>query len=521
MNKINNSMPRIVVIGGGATGCGVARDLVLRGYQTTLIEFDDLGSGTSSRFHGMLQSGARYVVSDNNYAAECYRERKIIAELFSESVETIGGLFVSLPEDPDHYPKKFIESCETAKIPVEELNANKVLDQEKELSKKIHKVLRVPDAIIHSWRLVNLIAKDIKSHGGEILTNHQVVSIKQQKNDLISIEVITKGIKKTIECDGIINASGPWSGRIAKLMNQEVELELTKGCVMVFSHRLVNLAINRCRMPSSNDIMCPSGTVSLWGTSSEIVTDPNTTKVNFQEIQDLLKGAEILFPNIRNFRSFRAWAGVRPLIKNKNSKDDKPLSRSHTIIDHEINGLKNIITICGGSLTTHRSMAEDAVNKIGNKFRINNPCITKTAYPLSKNKKYWKPTSNYLDVENKKNFHEVICECESVMKSEIENLIKNEKITNFHDIRRRIRIGFGPCQGSFCNTRLAEIIAKNTNEEELHDSIINFWLERLKGSIKTSYGDQAKQILLSDYIFEENLGLKLNKDNTEKDTKRI
>ena len=51
--------PRIIVIGGGASGCGVARDLVLRGYQTTLIEFGDLGSGTSSRFHGILQSGAR------------------------------------------------------------------------------------------------------------------------------------------------------------------------------------------------------------------------------------------------------------------------------------------------------------------------------------------------------------------------------------------------------------------------------------------------------------------------------
>ena len=73
MSKTNKNMPKIIVIGGGATGCGVARDLVLRGYQTTLIEFGDLGSGTTSRFHGMLQSGARYVASDNNYAAECYR----------------------------------------------------------------------------------------------------------------------------------------------------------------------------------------------------------------------------------------------------------------------------------------------------------------------------------------------------------------------------------------------------------------------------------------------------------------
>ena len=81
-NNLSKNMPKIVVIGGGATGCGVARDLVLRGYKTTLIEFGDLGSGTSSRFHGMLQSGARYAVSDTKYAEECYRERKIIADIF-------------------------------------------------------------------------------------------------------------------------------------------------------------------------------------------------------------------------------------------------------------------------------------------------------------------------------------------------------------------------------------------------------------------------------------------------------
>tara|TARA_Y100000590_G_scaffold240107_1_gene270027 strand:+ start:5611 stop:7173 length:1563 start_codon:yes stop_codon:yes gene_type:complete len=520
MKNDNKSMPRIVVIGGGATGCGVARDLILRGYKTTLIEFNDLGSGTSSRFHGMLQSGARYVVSDTNYAAECYRERKIIEDLFPESVESIGGLFVSLPEDPDDYSDRFVKSCEIAKIPVEEINRNKVLNKEKNLSKKIYRALQVPDAIIHSWRLVNLIAEDIKSYGGKILTNHQVVSIKQQHNNLISVEVETKGIKKIIECDGVINASGPWSARIAKLMNQEVELELTKGCVMVFSHRLVSMAINRCRMPSSNDIMCPSGTVSLWGTTSEIVNDPNTTKINPYEIQDLLNGAEKLFPNIRDFRSFRAWAGVRPLVKDKNSEVGKPLSRSHSVIDHEINGLKNVLTVCGGSLTTHRSMAEDVVNRMGNKFGINTPCSTSYTYPLNKKETSWKPTLNYLNTEKKKNFHEVICECESVLKSEIENLIKEEKIYDFHDLRRRIRIGFGPCQGTFCNSRLADIIAKY-NDNDLIDSILNFWSERLKGSVKTSYGDQAKQILLSDYIFQENFGLKLNKDNAEKDVNRI
>ena len=96
MIKIKNMMPRIIVIGGGATGCGVARDLVLRGYQTTLVESGNLGSGTSSRSHGMLQSGARYAVTETSFAAECYNERNIISKIFPKAVELIGGLFIIL-----------------------------------------------------------------------------------------------------------------------------------------------------------------------------------------------------------------------------------------------------------------------------------------------------------------------------------------------------------------------------------------------------------------------------------------
>ncbi len=151
--------------------------------------------------------------------------------------------------------------------------------------------------------------KAIKNLGGELFTNHQVISINHKNNLVNSVEVINKnGIKKNIHCEAVINASGAWSGKIANLFDQEVSLELTKGSIMVFSHRIVSLAINRCRMPTSNDIMCPSGTVSLWGTTSQVVDNPNTTKVNPDEIQKLLDGAEELFPKIRDFRSFRRHA---------------------------------------------------------------------------------------------------------------------------------------------------------------------------------------------------------------------
>ena len=378
MPKTNNMMPRIIVIGGGATGCGIARDLVLRGYQTTLIESGNLGSGTSSRSHGMLQSGARYAVTETSFAAECYRERNIISKIFPKAVKLIGGLFISLPNDPEDYPEKFLKCCEIAKIPTKEIEISEVLKKEKELNKNILRAFHVPDALIHPPKLFDLIAKEIRAYGGKILTNHQVVSIKQTNNSISSIVVSHNGVKNNIECDGIINAAGPWSGKVAKLINQNVELQLTRGCGIFFTGQLVSQAINRCRIPNNNDIMCPSGQESLWGTTSEVVYNPDTPKTRPDEIQELLSGAEKLFPNIKKYKLFKMWSGVRPLVKPKKIDKNLPLPRRHLVIDHEETGLNNFLTVCGGALTTHRLMAEDVVNKLGNKFGIDIACSSHT-----------------------------------------------------------------------------------------------------------------------------------------------
>ncbi len=383
MINISASMPRIVVIGGGATGCGVARDLVLRGYQTTLIESGYLGSGTSSRSHGMLQSGARYAVTETSFAAECYQERNIIRNIFPNAVKLIGGLFISLPNDPEDYPSKFLNGCKIAKIPVEEIQIKEVLKSEKELNNNILRAFHVPDALIHPPKLFELIAKDIRFYGGKILTNHQVISIKKNKDFVNTVVVVSNGIKKKIECDGVINAAGPWSNKIAKLIDANVELELTRGCGIFFSGQLVSKAINRCRIPNNNDIMCPSEKESLWGTTSNVVHDPESAKTTTHEIKELLSGAEELFPNIRNYKSFRTWSGIRPLVKQIKINKDTPISRGHRVIDHESEGLKNFLTICGGALTTHRLMAEDVVNKLGNKFGLKIECSSHIT-PLQK-----------------------------------------------------------------------------------------------------------------------------------------
>lgn len=89
----------VVVIGGGSTGLGVVRDAAMRGYRAVLVERVDLGQGTTGRFHGLLHSGGRYVVSDPRSATECAEENAILRRIQASAVEDTGGFFVTLPGD--------------------------------------------------------------------------------------------------------------------------------------------------------------------------------------------------------------------------------------------------------------------------------------------------------------------------------------------------------------------------------------------------------------------------------------
>ena len=87
----------VLVIGGGATGTGVAWDAALRGFDVVLVDRADLAEGTSGRFHGLLHSGGRYAVKDPHAAEECVAENAILREVAADCIEDTGGFFVTTP----------------------------------------------------------------------------------------------------------------------------------------------------------------------------------------------------------------------------------------------------------------------------------------------------------------------------------------------------------------------------------------------------------------------------------------
>src|SRR6185369_11804653 len=99
----------VLVIGGGATGAGVAWDVALRGFDVVLVDRADLAEGTSGRFHGLLHSGGRYVVKDVQAAEECVVENAILRRIVPDAIEDTGGLFVTTPDDDPEYGDRFMD----------------------------------------------------------------------------------------------------------------------------------------------------------------------------------------------------------------------------------------------------------------------------------------------------------------------------------------------------------------------------------------------------------------------------
>jgi len=134
----------VVVIGGGATGAGTLRDLAMRGVKALLLEQRDLVHGTSSRFHGLLHSGARYAVKDAEAGRECIEENRILRRIGKHCVEETEGFFVRTPEDGAEFEATWVTACDKCGIEATPLTVKEARALEPNLADNIVSVYQTP-----------------------------------------------------------------------------------------------------------------------------------------------------------------------------------------------------------------------------------------------------------------------------------------------------------------------------------------------------------------------------------------
>ncbi|MDR0627553.1 MAG: anaerobic glycerol-3-phosphate dehydrogenase subunit A [Bifidobacteriaceae bacterium] len=532
MIKLNADL---VVVGAGSTGCGIARDAAMRGFDVVLVDKGDIAQGTSGRFHGLLHSGARYAVSDPALARECAAENAIIKLIQPDAVEDTGGLFVSFEGDDQDYAEQFLAACAASGLVHEEITPAQARRDEPRLAPRIVRAIRVCDAAVDGWALSLGAVRSATAYGARILTYTRVAGIDLADGQVAAVRCQDRKNGRNIVIDTrfVINAAGPWVSQVAALMGIDgIDVTPAQGIMLASGHRLTSRVLNRLRPLSDGDIMVPARTVSTVGTTDEPTDDPDRLTMPRARIQEMLSAGEALTPGFRAGRVLHSWVGARPLIEDSRAAagERREMGRGMLIFDHaERDGVSGALTVAGGKLTTYRLMAERAVDLMCRRLGDERPCRTaEEAVPDAVGPPR-RITGRWSRLEAARTAaaaraaageacsdqptiqDPVLCECELVGRSALIEPLAQSPDWSLDDLRRRTRLGMGPCQGGFCAARGAGAACQQGlwSADRASAALRHFLRNRWIGQWSVLYGDALRQAALDDRVLYGSLGLDL------------
>lgn len=504
---------QLLVIGGGATGLGVAWDACLRGLKVVLIEQGDLAQGTSGRYHGLLHSGGRYVISDPPSARDCAAENVILRRLAPRAIEDTGGLFVAAPTDPADFPDRWFAACLDLGVPAEEITPAEVVRREPLLDPRLVRAFLVRDGSMDSFDLLHDLANAIRQAGGQVLLRHRAEQILVEGGRVTGVVVtsLATGETATIGTEMLVNASGPWSRQIAAMADVQLPIALGRGTMVAMATRLVNTVVNRLKPPSDGDIIVPVGTVAVLGTTDVPVADPRQLTIEPWEVDLLLAEGEVLIPGLSSHRALRAWAGIRPLYRPQLAGDKtRVLPRAHVILDHgERDGVDGLVSVIGGKLTTFRLMAQQTMDIVCGRLKVEAACRTAETPLEEPGHTYFTLPERWKRLEERKpqtpptSGAAVICECELVTRQDLEAALQAADTRELDDVRRDLRLGMGPCQAGFCGYRATGIAHALSRPSTSLPWLGQFLEERWRGTRPVAWGSGLRQMEFTRRLYLE------------------
>jgi glycerol-3-phosphate dehydrogenase len=479
---------------------------------TLLVDRSDLGTGTSGRYHGLLHSGGRYVARDPDAARECIVENRVLRRIAPFAIEDTGGYFVATPDDPDDYVDAFLENCAASDVDCAEVDVGEVLRRVPTLNPAIRRAFAVPDAAVEPWSLIGANVADAAAFGSVALAYHRVVGFDRSGERLLAVRVqdVRSGTVYRVMAGQVVSAAGAWGGQIAAMAGVTLTMAPGKGTMLVFNQRMTDTVVNRCHRPGDGDIMVPVGTVAILGTTDIHVPDPDDWGITRAEVDELLDEGEKLFPGLRRMRLLRAYGGVRPLYDpGETGTESRDVTRAHVVLDHaERDGVANFTSIVGGKLTTYRLMAQDTADVVCTKAGVRATATT-AGEPLPGGEH----GQRYHWLGGRMAAHEaegggdaaLICECELVTRSMLEDVLDTHWPCTLDDVRRATRLGMGPCQGGFCTFRAAGALADRAARvaagpvavgELTERAMTDFLRERQRGTQPIAHGRQLQEAVI-------------------------
>ena len=371
----------VLVIGGGITGAGIARDAALRGLKTALVERDDFASGTSSRSSRLVHGGVRYL--EHGYlhlVFEASRERRTLLTIAPHLVSPLAFTWPVYAG---------------ARVPRWKLGAGLFLYDALALFRNVgtHRQLSTtevlaaepalrPDGLQGGAQYWDAATDDARltlanamaaAEAGAVVVNHAAVTALSRSGERIVGAVVSdvlSGQAINVRATVTVNAAGPWSTSVRR-MDQPGAPSVVQGT------KGVHLAVPAARVGNRGAVtllsvvdgrvmfVLPFGALTIVGTTdTQTAATPDTVRASRADIAYLLESANAAFPAaaLTEADVISAWAGIRPLSASvrETGTDPASLSREHSI-DTSDGG---VISISGGKLTTYRSMAGEVVDAV-------------------------------------------------------------------------------------------------------------------------------------------------------------
>ncbi|HEX6598407.1 MAG TPA: glycerol-3-phosphate dehydrogenase/oxidase [Gemmatimonadaceae bacterium] len=370
----------VLVVGGGITGAGVARDAAMRGLRTALVEKDDFASGTSSRSSRLVHGGVRYLEhGDLRLVFEASHERRVLRRLAPHLVRPLAFTW------PVYAGARIARWKLAAGLTLydllatfrnvarhERLSAAEVLRREPHLlPRELRGGARYWDALTDDARLTLATVRSAVASGATVVNHARVTALVHEGSRVAGAQVLDEldGGQVLVRARVVVNATGPWSDDTQRLAGNSTAPAVhgSKGVhVMVARQRVGNEAALTLLTPQDGRVffVLPAGDHAIIGTTDTFEpVSPDEVRASSRDVAYLIEAANHFFPSAQLTRDdvITAWAGLRPLVaSDASAADPGAVSREHAVTER----VPGLVRITGGKLTTYRVMARDGVDAV-------------------------------------------------------------------------------------------------------------------------------------------------------------
>jgi len=369
----------LLVIGGGITGAGIARDAALRGFRIALVDKGDFGSGTSSHSSRLIHGGIRYLEQrDFRLVFEASRERRVLLRIAPHLVRPLPFLFpvyrgARVPGwklRAGMWLYDLLAAFRNVKAhrwlsPKQVRRAEPALKDRGLTGAALYWDAQTDDA-----RLVLATMRSAARAGALVANYAEVTSLLKPDGRVRGAVVrdVLSGETRTVRALVVVNAGGPWVDGLRRMDDPAAPplLRATKGAhVAVPRRRIGNERAITLFSAIDGRVMfvLPWGELSYVGTTdTDADASPDGLRVTADDVTYLLRSANAAFPDAHLAPNdvVSVWAGLRPLLRQDAAATPSQVSREHRVVE----SAQGLITIAGGKLTTYRVMARDVVDRV-------------------------------------------------------------------------------------------------------------------------------------------------------------